>query len=82
MSEDEIDMLAWDAIRTLRDRYIGRKGEPTDEDWHEVIAAALLRVTHDDQKSAENWYANGYDDGFGDRDDGKPHKFEQQEAAA
>jgi len=51
--------VAWQIVRRMRDRFVGSKRQPTDDDWREAIESVLSKFDGDDADSA---YDEGYDD--------------------
>ena len=41
MTDADIDGRAWEVVRAVRDQFIGRRSQPTDDDWQAAIATAL-----------------------------------------
>lgn len=83
MTEAQLDALAWDTVRELRNTFVGRSRSLTDEDWHDAILSALLRVSHDAGDLDEQWQngmENGYNDGYDDAVEGRPNRYAETSA--
>ena len=57
---------AWKIVRRVRDRFLGLKREPTDDDWVEEITAVLSRY---DVDGVDDDYETGFDDALAEIED-------------
>jgi hypothetical protein len=83
MTEADIDGRAWEVVREVRDKFLGRRAQPTDDDWQAAIATALASAEplHDAAEVAWAAFQTGYYEGYDAAHEGRPHRFKKVEAA-
>ncbi len=65
---DDPDTEAWRIVRELRNEFVGRNRQPTDQDWAEFIAAGISRIGAMTMviKEKSDDYEDGYQDALDD----------------
>ena len=71
--------MAHNVMKDVRDRFVYRKRQPSDQDWTEAIAdaleSALSEMETEIDDARDEGYEEGYEKGYSDSEDGLPNEF-------